>query len=245
MITFTEQTLAITGAASGIGAAVARLCHQHGANLVLMDREADALAALADEFATPSRVLICPLDVTQSASLAAAFEQAQARFGGIDHLVPSAGIYRPAPLASMTDAEWADTISINLDAVFRTCRAALPHLRDGGSIVTVASIAGHRGSAQHTHYSASKGAILAFSRALAQEVAPRLRVNIVSPGIIATPMTPGLIRERGERLLSQTPLGRFGTADEVAGVIAFLCSPLARFVTGETIHVNGGLYMAS
>ena len=108
-----------------------------------------------------------------------------------------------------------------------------------------ASIAGHRGSASHTHYSASKGAILAFSRALAGEVAPRLRVNTVSPGIIATPMTTDLVRDRGERLLAQTPLGRFGTADEVAGVIAFLCSNLASFVTGETIHVNGGLYMAS
>ncbi len=245
MINFTGQTLAITGAASGIGAAVARLFHQHGANLVLIDRQEDALAALADALGTKDRVMVCPLDVTQAGLLEAAFEQTQSRFGGIDHLVPAAGIYRPAPMATMTDAEWAATISINLDAVFRTCRAALPHLRDGGSIVNIASIAGHRGSASHTHYSASKGAILAFSRALAGEVAPRLRVNTVSPGIIATPMTTDLVRDRGERLLAQTPLGRFGTADEVAGVIAFLCSNLASFVTGETIHVNGGLYMAS
>ena len=245
MIDFTGRTLALTGAASGIGAAVAALFHRYGANLLLIDQQAEALAALVAGLATPDRVLARALDVTEPGAVEAAFAFAQARFGGIDYLVPAAGIFRPAPLAVMTDAQWHDTLSVNLEAVFRTCRAALPHLRDGGSIVTIASIAGHRGSINHTHYSASKGAILAFSRALAGEAAPRLRVNAVSPGIIATPMTADMLRDRGERLQAQTPLGRNGTAHEVAGVIAFLCSDLASFVTGETIHVNGGLYMAS
>jgi 3-oxoacyl-[acyl-carrier protein] reductase len=245
MIDFSGRTLALTGAASGIGAAVARLFHSHGANVVLIDRNEDALAALAAELATPDRVLVEALDVIQAGAVETAFQRAQQSFGGIDHLVPAAGIFRPAPLAAMTDAQWHDTLSVNLDAVFRTCRAALPHLRDGGSIVTIASIAGHRGAPNHTHYSASKGAILAFSRALAGEVAPRLRVNAVSPGIITTPMTADMLRDRGDRLLAQSLLGRFGTPEEVAGVIAFLCSDLASFVNGETVHINGGVYMAS
>jgi len=245
MIDFSGKTLALTGAASGIGAAVARLFHRHGANVVLIDRNEDALTELAAELATPHRVLVEALDVTQAGAVEAAFERAQDSFGGIDHLVPAAGIFRPAPLTAITDAQWHDMLSVNLDAVFRTCRAALPSLRDGGSIVTIASIAGHRGAPNHTHYSASKGAILAFSRALAAEVAPRLRVNAVSPGVITTPMTTDMLRDRGDRLLAQSLLGRFGTPEEVAGVIAFLCSDLASFVIGETIHINGGTYMAS
>ncbi|MCY1558480.1 3-oxoacyl-[acyl-carrier-protein] reductase FabG [compost metagenome] len=119
----------------------------------------------------------------------------------------------------------------------------LPHLSDNSSIVNLSSIAGHRGSSEHAHYSASKGAVSSFSKSLAIELAPRTRVNLVAPGIIETPMTTELLREKGQLLLDGTPLKRFGTAEEVAGAIVFLCSPLASFVTGETLHVNGGLYM--
>jgi 3-oxoacyl-[acyl-carrier protein] reductase len=245
VIDFTGKVLMLTGAASGIGAAVATLFHAHGASVVLTDRQADALAALASRLGSADRVLTLPLDVTVPGDVDAALDQAARRVGGIDHRVPAAGIFRPAPIAAMSDAQWRETMAVNLDGVFHTCRAAVPHLRDGGAIVNIASVAGHRGSVSYTHYSATKGAVLAFTRALAQELAPRLRINAVSPGIIATPMTDHLVRERGERLVVNTPMGRTGTAHEVAGVIAFLCSDLASFITGETIHINGGLYIGS
>jgi 3-oxoacyl-[acyl-carrier protein] reductase len=245
MIDFSGKVLALTGAASGIGRAVAELFHDQGARLLLTDRQAEPLQALADRLGTPDRVLALPVDVTRSDQVEVALRQAAARFGALDYLVPAAGIFRGAGVAAMTDAEWRDTIAVNLDGTFNTCRAALPLLRDGGAIVTIASVAGHRGAVNYAHYSATKGAVLAFSRALAAEVAPRLRVNAVSPGVIETPMTTDLVRIRGDRLLASTPMNRLGTPREVANVIAFLCSDLASFVTGETIHVNGGLYMAS
>jgi 3-oxoacyl-[acyl-carrier protein] reductase len=119
-------------------------------------------------------------------------------------------------------------------------------MNDGGSMVHIASVAGHRGSRQHAHYATAKAGVLGLARSLAQEFAPRnIRVNSVSPGIIDTPMVNDLMRGKGDYILASTPLGRMGTPDEVAGVIAFLASDLASFVTGETVHVNGGYYIAS
>ncbi len=145
----------------------------------------------------------------------------------------------------MTDEQWRETIGINLDGVFYTCRAIAPLLRDGGAIVNIASMAGHRGSYQHAHYAAAKGAVLSFSRSLALELAPRIRVNAVSPGLIDTPMVKPLLAARGDELLAATPLKRLGQPEEVARAIAFLCSDWASFITGETLHINGGLYIAS
>ncbi len=112
-------------------------------------------------------------------------------------------------------------------------------------MVNIASMAGHRGSYQHAHYAAAKGAVLSFSRSLALELAPRVRVNAVSPGLIDTPLVQPLLKVRGPQLIDQTPLKRLGTSEEVARVIAFLCSDWASFITGETVHINGGLYIVS
>jgi 3-oxoacyl-[acyl-carrier protein] reductase len=243
---FTGKTLLLTGANGGITRAVARLFHQLGANLVLSDLNEAGLRGFGAEL-DPSgqRVVTLKGDASLSADSDKAVAQAQAQFGGIDFLVTGAGLYRDQLVGSMTDAQWRESIGVNLDGVFYICRAAAKTLRDGGAVVNIASMAGHRGSYQHAHYAAAKGAVLSFTRSLALELAPRVRVNAVSPGLIDTPLVVPLMKARGPQLIEQTPLKRLGTAEEVARVIAFLCSDWASFMTGETVHINGGLHLAS
>lgn len=245
MISFAGKTILITGAAGGIARACARMMAAAGANLALCDINAEALEKVKSELAGSSGRISCHmLDIGDEASCIGSVEAAAAVHGEIDHLVHAAGIYPEMLVRDMQDADWQKLMRINLDGTFYICRAVIPHLGEDSSIVNLASLAAHRGSYAHAHYSASKGAVISFSRSLALELAPKTRVNIVSPGIIATPMTSDLVRQKGPALLDNTPLRRFGTAEEVAGGIVFLCSPLARFITAETLHVNGGLYIA-
>lgn len=244
MISFAEKTILITGAAGGIGRAAALRFARGGANLALSDLNVLALKKVHDEVAgTGGQVISLQTDISDAASCLDTAKQAAARFGRVDHLVHCAGIYPQAMVADMTDDAWHQLMRINLDGTFHICRAVIPFLSPDSSIVTLASVAGHRGSHSHAHYSASKGAVSSFSKSLALELAPKTRVNIVAPGIIETAMTESLREQKGQALQDNTPLKRFGTADDVAGVIVFLCSDLARFVTGETVHVNGGLYI--
>lgn len=160
-------------------------------------------------------------------------------------LTRQSGLYLDQMIQDMADAQWRQAIGVNLDGVFYTCRAAIPLLADGGAIVNIASITGHRGSYMHRHYSTAKGGVLTFSRSLALELAPRIRVNAGSPGLIDTPLIQPLLKVRGPMLIDQTPLKRLGKPEEVARTIAFLCSDWASFIIGETIHINGGLYIVS
>jgi 3-oxoacyl-[acyl-carrier protein] reductase len=244
MISFAGKTILVTGAAGGIGRATAlRLAHG-GARVALSDINTDALEPVHEEVAgAGGQVISLQTDISDAASCMDAVKQTTARFGGVDHLVHCAGIYPQAMIAAMSDDAWHQLMRINLDGTFHICRAVIPFLSPNSSIVNLASMAGHRGSYSHAHYSASKGAVSSFSKSLALELAPRTRVNIVAPGIIETGMTQSLLQQQGQALQDNTPLKRFGTADDVAGVIVFLCSDLARFVTGETVHVNGGLYI--
>ncbi|WP_144636515.1 SDR family NAD(P)-dependent oxidoreductase [Bordetella genomosp. 13] len=245
MISFQNQTVLVTGGAMGIGLATAHLMARHGARVALMDVDATGLRAAADAVGAHGHdVLAVVADVSSPADCDRAVRECQARFGGLDHLVHCAGIYPEALVKDTGDAQWRRLMAINLDGTFYLCRAAQAALRDGGSVVLLASLAAHRGSHAHAAYAATKGAILSFSRSLALELAPRVRVNAVSPGIIATAMTRDLLGQKGAQLLASTPLGRHGSAEDIAGAIAFLCSPLAAFVTGETLQVNGGIYLS-
>ncbi|MFS8039101.1 SDR family NAD(P)-dependent oxidoreductase [Xanthobacter sp. AM11] len=246
MFDFSGRTLLLTGANGGISRAIARTFFDLGANCVLTDLDAEGVAAFARDL-DPSGVRAVGVghDAASPQEADAALGMLAARFGRLDFLVTSAGLYREMPVAQMSDAHWRSGVAVNLDGVFYTCRAAIPHFADGAAIVNVASMAGHRGSVGHADYAAAKGAVLTFSRTLAMELAPRVRVNAVSPGLIDTPMVSGLMAGSGAALLASTPLKRLGTPQEIARVVAFLCSDWASFVTGETVHVNGGLYIAS
>ncbi|MEV6228559.1 SDR family NAD(P)-dependent oxidoreductase [Saccharopolyspora shandongensis] len=245
MTDFQGKTLVLSGAGGSIAREIARQFFDAGANLVLGDLDGEALRELAATLdPTGARTATFVLDAASSAANDEFVRFAVERFGGIDHLVPAAGIYPEQPVAEMTDEQWHRVVSINLDGVFFLVRAALPHLNRGGSIVPIASVAGHRGSARHAHYAATKGALLSFSRSLAWELGDRARINVVSPGIIETPMTNDLVAAKGGDLIAATPMGRLGKPGEVASVVAFLCGSAAAFVQGEVIHVNGGLHMA-
>lgn len=245
MYDFDQRTLLLTGANGGIGRETARLFHAHGARLVLTDLDEGGLAAFARELdPAGERVATLRMDAADPDDSARAVALAQERFGGIDFLVPSAGLYEAQPVDGMSDEQWRRTLSINLDGVFYLVRRAMPALREGSAIVNLTSVAAHRGAYYNAHYSASKGALLSLTRSLARELGPRTRVNAVSPGIIATPMTAELIQKRGADSVEQTPLKRLGQPREIATAIGFLCSSAASFITGEVLHVNGGLYIA-
>jgi 3-oxoacyl-[acyl-carrier protein] reductase len=246
MLDFQGKLLVLTGANGAITRAVAQVFFELGADLLLSDIDETGLAGFAAELDPEGRrVATLRQDACDPADAEALAEFCRERFGGADFLVTGAGLYRDQLVEGMSDAQWRETLGINLDGVFFTCREIAPLLRDGGAIVNISSMAGHRGSYQHAHYSAAKGGVLSFSRSLALELAPRVRVNAVSPGLIETPLIQPLLAARGPELLKATPLGRLGTSEEVARTIAFLCSDWASFVTGETLHVNGGLYMVS
>lgn len=245
MFDFSGKVLVLTGANGGITKGIAKTFYELGASMVLADLDGGGLKAYANEL-DPSgeRVIPVKVDVTKSADCNAAIDLTKEKFGGADFLVTGAGLYRDQMVETMTDEQWRETIGVNLDGVFFFCRNMLPLLRDGGSIINIASMAAHRGSFQHAHYSAAKGAVLSFSRSLALEVAPRLRVNSISPGLIDTPLIQPLLKVKGDVLIDSTPLKRLGKPEEVAQLVAYLCSDWASFITGESIHINGGLYIA-
>ncbi|MDX8529167.1 SDR family NAD(P)-dependent oxidoreductase [Mesorhizobium sp. MSK_1335] len=240
-----DQVVILTGAAGGIGSAIARTFHRLGARIVLADYDEQSVTKLASSLdPTAERVVPVAYDASNPSDADAAVARCVASFGHIDHVIPAAAIFEEQPFATMTDAQWRRTMAINLDGVFYICRRSIPHIRPGGTIVTIASSAAHEGcSPEHVHYGASKGGVLAFVKSLARELSPNIRVNNVSPGTIDTPMVTELLKQRGDQFLSVTPAGRFGTGEEVGDAVAFLCSDAASYIVGQTIHVNGGSYM--
>lgn len=239
------KALLLTGAAGGIGQAIARTFLKAGAKVVLADLGEERVAELAralDPVGEATAGLAYDAAMPEDAGRAVAL--CLERFGRLDCLVPAAAVYEDHPFLGMTDAEWRRTLSINLDGVFYVCRRAVPAMPEGGSIVLIASEAAHAGSSRgHAHYGASKGGVMTLARSLARELAPRIRVNAVSPGTIDTPMVENFLRLHGEAQMAATPMRRWGAPREVADAVAFLCGDAASYITGQTMHVNGGSYM--
>ena len=220
MISLKGQRVVVTGHTKGIGAATADLLRGAGAEVIGVSRSTHG--DLSDPCTSENLV---------------------ATIGAIDHLVLNHGVWPPddVPLAEMPPTQWASTIAQNLDSYFYVAKAFIPKLREGGSIVFVASTAAQRGEAFHADYAASKGAIVSLTKSLAVELAPKLRVNCVAPGWVDTPMCEQPFANGGRaRIEAGIPLKRIATAEDIAGPIAFLCSSLARHVTGEILNVNGG-----
>ncbi len=241
---FTGKSAIVTGASGGIGAEVVRLLHAAGAHLVLIDLNPEALDSLAAELGG-ERVSLVPGDASAQGTIDAAVAAAVAASGAVDLLLPVAGIYPRSTVEETSDELWDRVQRINLAGVFKLIRASIPHFAAGSAVVNFASVAGHRGSQLHAHYAASKAGVIALTRSLAHELGPAgVRVNAVSPGTINTGMVKDLVSDRGDLMMAQTPLQRFGEPGEVASAAVFLASDAASFITGETLHVNGGLFMA-
>ncbi len=234
------RTALVTGASGGIGGAIARALHERGAGVVLAGRREEPLAALAAELGGRTEVLVG--DLGHADSLATLGKAA----GEADILVNNAGITRDQLALRMKDEDWQAVIETNLGAAFRLSRAALKGMmkRRHGRIVNITSVVGVTGNPGQANYAAAKAGLIGMSKALAQEVASRnVTVNCVAPGFIRTAMTEALDEKQQALLLGRIPMARLGEATDVAAAVAYLASDEAAYVTGQTLHVNGGMVM--
>jgi 3-oxoacyl-[acyl-carrier protein] reductase len=245
MIDLSGQTALVTGGSRGIGRATALLLAQAGADvgLTYLSRAGDAEAAVADIEKLGRKAYSFGGDLADSGVVDQIMSEVHQRLGQLDIFVANAGIWpaEEVTLAAMPAERWRRTMSANLDSVFLTTRAALRLLRPGGRVVIVSSTAGQRGEAFHADYAATKGALISLTKSLASECAPDVIVNCVAPGWVDTEMSqPAFGQGNRDRISRSIPLQRIATSEDVAGPILFLCSQLARHVTGEVLNVNGG-----
>jgi 3-oxoacyl-[acyl-carrier protein] reductase len=245
MFDLTGKTALVTGASGGIGGAIARSLHRAGAHVVLSGTREAALVALAGDLGQGASQVVC--DLANPAAVDGLIERAEAAAGSpIDILIANAGVTRDGLLLRMKDEDWESVLRVNLESYFRLSRASMRGMmkRRWGRIIGITSIVGVTGNPGQTNYAASKAGMIGFSKALAQEVASRgITVNCVAPGFIESPMTDALTEAQKGQILGTIPAGRLGTGPEVAAACLFLASDEAAYVTGQTVHVNGGMAM--
>ena len=244
MFDLSGKSALVTGASGGIGASIAKALHGAGAAVVLSGTRVEALESLRG--ALGERAFVAPADLSQADSADALIKNAEQAIGSVDILINNAGLTRDQLLLRMKDEDWAKVIEVDLTAGFRLARSVVRGMmkKRWGRIVSITSVVGATGNPGQTNYAAAKAGTVGFSKALAQEVASRgITVNCVAPGFIATAMTDALTAEQKERIAKSVPLGRIGTPEEVAACVLFLASDEARYVTGHTLHVNGGMAM--
>jgi 3-oxoacyl-[acyl-carrier protein] reductase len=244
MTHLTGKTALITGASGGIGGAIAKSLHNAGAKLVISGTRQEALNALNTELGGSATTITCNL--SDGASIEALIKNAETALGHIDILVCNAGVTRDNLSLRMKDDEWQQVIDVNLTATFKLIRAAMKGMlkRRSGRIINITSVVGTMGNPGQANYCASKAGIEGMTKAIAQEVASRsVTINCVAPGFIKTAMTDALNEDQQKRITDNIPAGRFGLPEDVAGSVLFLASDAASYITGQTIHVNGGLLM--
>jgi 3-oxoacyl-[acyl-carrier protein] reductase len=244
MFDLSGKTALVTGATGGIGGAVAKALHARGATVAISGTRREALDALAAELG--DRVHVIPANLSDKDSVEALVPAAEAAMGSLDILVNNAGVTRDGLFMRMKDEDWDLVIRVNLEGAFRLCRAAVKGMmkRRTGRIVSITSIVGVTGNPGQGNYAASKAGLIGMSKSLAAEVASRgITVNCIAPGFIETPMTDVLNDKQRETILGNVPAGRLGTPEEIAAAVVYLASTEASYVTGQTLHVNGGMAM--
>lgn len=245
MFDLSGKTALVTGATGGLGGSIARALHAQGAAVVLSGTREAVLKELAADLG--ERAFVAPCNLSDSAEVDGLMAAAEAAAGaGIDILVSNAGLTRDGLLMRMKDEDWETVIKVNLEAYFRLSRSAMRGMmkRRAGRIIGIASVVGVTGNPGQVNYAASKAGMIGFSKALAQEVASRsITVNCVAPGFIESPMTDALNEQQKAAILGTIPTGRLGTGDEIAAACVYLASDEAAYVTGQTLHVNGGMAM--
>ncbi|MBE7216619.1 3-oxoacyl-ACP reductase FabG [Shewanella benthica] len=235
----------VTGASRGIGRAVAETLVSAGATVIGTATSERGAAAIQEYLGDNGFGLV--LDVTDKDSVADLFSGIKEKVGDVNILVNNAGITRDNLLMRMKEDEWGDIIDTNLTSVFRTSKAVMRSMmkKRHGRIINIGSVVGSMGNPGQTNYCAAKAGLLGFTKSLAKEVASRqITVNAIAPGFIQTDMTDELTEEQQQGIMSQVPMARLGQAQEIANAVLFLASDSAAYITGETLHVNGGMYMA-
>jgi 3-oxoacyl-[acyl-carrier protein] reductase len=244
MFDLTGKAALVTGASGGIGGSIARALHGAGATVGLSGTRTEPLEALAAELGERAHVLPCNL--SDAAAVDALPKAAAAAMGGLDILVNNAGITRDQIFMRMKDEEWAQVLEVNLTSTMRLCRGVMRPMMKArwGRIINIGSVVGATGNPGQANYAAAKAGLVGLSKSLAYESASRgITVNVVAPGFIATPMTDKLTDDQKSAILGQIPSGRMGEADEIGAAVLYLASPEASYVTGATLHVNGGMAM--
>ena len=244
MFDLTGKTALVTGATGGIGAAIAKALHSAGATVAISGTRAAVLDALKAQMGDRVHVLACNL--SEAADVEKLVPAAEAAMGSLDILVNNAGITKDGLAMRMKDDDWQQVLDVNLTAGFRLCRAAMRGMmrRRWGRIINISSVVGVTGNPGQANYVASKAGIIGLTKSLAQELASRnVTVNAVAPGFIATPMTDSLNDKQKEAILARVPAGRLGTPEDIAASVLYLASGEASYVTGQTLHVNGGMAM--